>query len=167
LAAANQAVLAPAEPWARFWRAANTLREFRGDGHIAALVAADLDVTEALALTISWGGSQIDADLVRTTRRVDERRWEAAVSRLADRGILTASGALTPEGRALREDVEQTTDQLAMRAWNGLTPSECERLYTLFSRLSAQLIEGEHMRAVTAVGAPWPPPPLLGALRSQ
>jgi hypothetical protein len=163
LAAANQAVVAPTEPWARLWRAANTLREFRGDGHIAALVAADLDVTEALALTISWGGSQIDADLVRTSRRVDEQRWEAAVNRLADRGFLTASGALTPAGRVLREDVEQTTDRLTMRAWNGLTASECEDLYALLARLSAQLIEDENMRAVTAVGAPWPPPALLGA----
>jgi hypothetical protein len=163
LAAANQAVVAPVEPWARFWRAANTLREFRGDGHIAALVAADLDVTEALALTIIWGGSQIDAEMLRTSRHVDEQRWAAAVSRLADRGVLTASGALTSAGRALREDVEQTTDRLAMRAWDVLTASECEGLYAFLARLSSQLIEDGNMRAVTAVGAPWPPPALFGA----
>ena len=33
----------PAEPLARLWHAATVLREHRGDGHIAALVAADID----------------------------------------------------------------------------------------------------------------------------
>ncbi|MCW2523659.1 MAG: hypothetical protein JWO63_1994, partial [Frankiales bacterium] len=58
---------------------------------------------------------------------------------------------------------EDRTDQLAVRAWNGLSARECVDLHALLTGLSARLIEGGHMRAVTAVGAPWPPPPLLGA----
>src|SRR5262245_9038111 len=42
LAAANAALPAPAEPVDRLWQAATTLREHRGDGHVAALVAAGL-----------------------------------------------------------------------------------------------------------------------------
>ncbi len=50
LGAANAVLPVPAEPLARLWHAATVLREHRGDGHIAALVAADIDAPEALAL---------------------------------------------------------------------------------------------------------------------
>ena len=42
LAAANAALPVPDEPLARLWQAATVLREHRGDGHFAALVAAGL-----------------------------------------------------------------------------------------------------------------------------
>ena len=54
LAAGNQALRPPAEPWARFWHACTTLREYRGDAHIAALVTAELSVAESLVLTAAW-----------------------------------------------------------------------------------------------------------------
>jgi hypothetical protein len=113
LAAANQSVAAPDEVWARFWRAANTLREYRGDAHIGALVAADLDVAEALALTIAWGSEQVDAEMLRTSRRLTDARWDAAIASLSDRGFFTASGQLTASGRDLRERIEATTDRAA------------------------------------------------------
>src|SRR5262249_53734193 len=52
LAAANAALPVPGdrEPAARLWHAATLLREHRGDGHFAALVAADIDGCEALVL---------------------------------------------------------------------------------------------------------------------
>ncbi len=50
LGAANAALPVPAEPLARLWHAATVLREHRGDGHVAALVAADVDAPEALVL---------------------------------------------------------------------------------------------------------------------
>ena len=50
LAAANAALPVPGEPAARVWHAATLLREHRGDGHSAALLAADIDGCEALVL---------------------------------------------------------------------------------------------------------------------
>jgi hypothetical protein len=50
LAAANAALPVPGEPAARLWHAATLLREHRGDGHFAALVAAGIDGCEALVL---------------------------------------------------------------------------------------------------------------------
>ena len=50
LFAANQAVATPDDPVERLWQACTATREHRGDGHIAALVAADLDGCEALVL---------------------------------------------------------------------------------------------------------------------
>src|SRR3984885_9430591 len=72
LAAANTALPVPGEPLARLWHAATLLREHRGDGHFAALLAADIDGVEALLLRIgteqtapaghvaeSWGREQM------------------------------------------------------------------------------------------------------------
>ena len=81
LAAANIALPVPEEPLARLWHAATLLREHRGDGHVAALVAACLDGAEALALRIgidqagdgsyvaaSWGRDQISPPAAGLTR---------------------------------------------------------------------------------------------------
>jgi hypothetical protein len=50
LGGANGALPPPGEPLARLWHAATVLREHRGDGHIAALVAAGVGGCEALVL---------------------------------------------------------------------------------------------------------------------
>ena len=54
LAAANADVPLPAQPFARAWQALAVLREYRGDGHIAALLVAELGPVEALALYAAW-----------------------------------------------------------------------------------------------------------------
>ncbi|MDD2859266.1 MAG: hypothetical protein PHU75_11405 [Candidatus Nanopelagicales bacterium] len=160
LAAANQAVVPPAEPWARLWRAWTTLREYRGDGHVAALVASDLDVPEAQVLSATWGSDRYDIDMLRATRRLDDDVWSSAQAALHVRGLLDRAGALTASGRALREDIELRTDQACMRAWSRFTTDELRTIFDFTSALSAQVIESGGMRAATAVGAPWPPPAL-------
>lgn len=55
IAAANQALPRPAEPHLALWQAATTLREQRGDGHVAALVAAGVRPVEALVLRVADG----------------------------------------------------------------------------------------------------------------
>ena len=50
LAAANAALPVRQDGLARLWQAATVLREHRGDGHFAALAAADIDGCEAVAL---------------------------------------------------------------------------------------------------------------------
>ncbi|MGX7677496.1 SCO6745 family protein [Jatrophihabitans sp. DSM 45814] len=158
LAAANQAVDAPAEPWARFWRACNTLREYRGDGHIAVLLGADLDAREALTLTAIWGADHIDTEMLRASRQLTDEVWGAAVQRLARRGVLDESGALTSSGRALRDGIETRTDELAARPWQDVSEDERADLLSFLTDVGVRLIEAGHMRARTAVGAPWPPP---------
>src|SRR6202042_2634790 len=103
LAAANIALPIPEEPLARLWHAATLLREHRGDGHVAALVAADLDGAEALLLRIgteqagdashvaaSWGRDQM-----QPVRGWTDAQWDAAAARLAARGLLDHDGAAT------------------------------------------------------------------------
>ena len=129
LAAANLALPVPAEPLARLWHAATLLREHRGDGHVAALVGADLDGAEALALrigadaaasragrgrhvTASWDRAQM-----QPARGWTDAEWDQAAARLTDRGLLGPDGAATVAGTALHEEIERTTDRAAARPW--------------------------------------------------
>jgi hypothetical protein len=115
LAAANAALSLPDEPVARLWQCATLLREHRGDGHFAVLVAADIDGCEALALQVANG---ISRELVQPLRGWTDEEWDDAVSRLADRGLLTSDGSATAEGRAFRTMIENRTDAAAARPWH-------------------------------------------------
>jgi hypothetical protein len=115
LAAANAALPVPDEPIARLWHAATVLREHRGDGHFAALLAADVDGCEVLALR---GAADLRREQMQPLRGWTDAQWDAATARLVDRGLLTPGGAATPEGTALREAIEQATDVAAARPWH-------------------------------------------------
>lgn len=157
LAAANRALPAPEELWARLWHAATVLREYRGDGHIAALVAADVSVAESLVLTAAWAVDHIDATMLRTSRQLSASEWSGACSALARRGFMTEDGTLTLAGKEFRDDIESRTDDAAQRPWGELTSDEFGSLYRFMSRLSATILDAGVIRAVTPVGAPWPP----------
>ena len=89
------------------WRLADTLREYRGDAHIAAWTSAGLDATEVGLLTeLYW---RMPLRTYIRTRAWSDGDLDEAEGRLVARGLLS-DGALTPEGRALREHVEVVTD---------------------------------------------------------
>ncbi|HEY9473258.1 MAG TPA: hypothetical protein VIS06_05320, partial [Mycobacteriales bacterium] len=78
LGAANAALPRPDDPLARLWQAATTLREYRGDGHIAALVAVGVDGCEALV----WRQARDGGVGEREYRGWTEEQWAAARARL-------------------------------------------------------------------------------------
>ena len=83
------------------------LREYRGDAHIAAWTSAGLDATEVGLLTeLYW---RMPLRTYIRTRAWSDADLDDAEGRLLERGLLS-DGALTPEGRALRERVEVATD---------------------------------------------------------
>jgi hypothetical protein len=98
----------------RLWQATTTLREHRGDGHFAAMVAAGMDGCEVLALRC---GLDMDRATMQPIRGWTDEQWDAARERLADRGLLGADGTLTEAGRELHAAVEEATDQSAERPW--------------------------------------------------
>jgi hypothetical protein len=135
LAAPNLALPMPEEPVARLWHAATLLREHRGDGHVATLVAADLDGAEALALRAGVDragenragdgtGSHVAAgwkrDQMQPARGWTDAEWDAADERLAARGLLDDERAATAAGVALHREIEHATDQAAARPWTSL-----------------------------------------------
>jgi hypothetical protein len=122
LAAANAALPLPdgeSSGMARLWQAATLLREHRGDGHFAALAAADVDGIEAVALRCCMDLRREDLQPVRGWT---DEAWDDALARLADRGWVGADGQLTSAGQAAHDAVEDATDWAAARPWARLAP---------------------------------------------
>ncbi|MBM7083658.1 SCO6745 family protein [Micromonospora sp. WMMD734] len=127
LGAANAALPRGDYPLARLWQAATTLREHRGDGHVAALVAAGLDPIETLAFRVAV--NLPEEYLLGRGWTGDE--WARARARLVDRGWLTDEGAPTEAGRTGLRAVEDATDLAAARPWLALGPDGTQRLREL------------------------------------
>lgn len=98
----------PEDPVGQLWRCCELLREHRGDGHVAVLVAEGLDPVEANIVTELWLG--MDLGTYSATRGWGAAALESGCTRLTERGLL-AAGALTIEGQDLRVRIEQATDR--------------------------------------------------------
>jgi hypothetical protein len=144
LSAANAALPVPEDGLARLWQAATVLREHRGDGHFAALAAADIDGCEAVALRCLM---DMKRENLQPVRGWTDEAWDDALARLAARGWVdgvsgagseggtgVVSGAgeaggvgtvtltLTSAGREAHAAVENATDWAAARPWAKLGP---------------------------------------------
>jgi hypothetical protein len=137
LGAVNAALPVPDEPLARLWHAATVLREHRGDGHIGALVAADIGGCEALALRSAVdsavGGAGVGRARMQEVRGWTDEDWDAAAGRLAVRGWLDSGGLATAAGRAAHQAVEAATDVAAARPWARLGPERTAELAGLLA----------------------------------
>ena len=109
------------------WQACTTLREHRGDGHTAALLAGGVGRVEAHLL--ASGTKAVPAEVLRDNRGWSEEEWDAATGALAARGLLHADGRATDAGRTLHGEVEELTDRLAEPAYAALSDSALEDLY--------------------------------------
>jgi hypothetical protein len=127
LAAAYLDLEWPAEPHLVLWHAMTILREHRGDGHIAQLLDAELDGLEALVSFTATGRGFV-VPFAMASRGWSQEQWDGAVARLAERGVLTAEGALTDDGAALRKRIEVDTDRLGADPWSRLGAADAARL---------------------------------------
>lgn len=128
----------PDAPHLALWHAITLLREFRGDGHVACLVDAGLDGIEALVVHAASG--EVPRAALQTSRAWDDDAWDAAVARLAERGLVDADGAFTDAGAALRERIEDRTDALALAPWAHLGEQGCDELRSLVRPLSKAIV---------------------------
>jgi hypothetical protein len=131
LAAANAALPRPEDPLARLWQATTTLREHRGDGHVAALISHGIDPLSAMQLKVAAGESR--AEDLRLGRGWSESEWEAAAEGLRSRGWVDSEGRLTADGRHAQADVEAVTDVSAQRPWEALSRDELARVDDLLA----------------------------------
>ena len=127
LFAAHAALDWPEEPHLALWHAITLLREFRGDGHIAALLVNGLDPAEALVTHEAAGDGLLPAGILQRSRAWPDDEWAAAGGRLRDRGLLDADG-LTADGRVLRQQIEDQTDVAAAAPWSALGDDACRHL---------------------------------------
>ena len=106
----------PQSPHAQLWHAITLLREYRGDGHIAALVTHGLSGIEALITHIATG-TGFDPEVRQAVAGLDQEQWDDAVGALTTRGLLDDAGQLTAAGGDLRTKIEDLTDELAFAPW--------------------------------------------------
>ncbi|MCI4063856.1 hypothetical protein MRQ36_15190 [Micromonospora sp. R77] len=133
LGAVNAALPAGEYPLARLWQAATTLREHRGDGHVAALVSTGLDPIEVLAWRCRVDQSR---EFHRMARGWTDEEWSAADERLVEKGWLTAGLAPTAQGTAAFRAVEEATDRAAAGPWRALGAERTERLRELLEPIA-------------------------------
>ena len=120
LAAAWSSVPRTGDPLVDLWLAVTVVRESRGDGHLAVLVAEGVGPLEADLLTAG-------DDPRRRPALARWRAWrEEDVARVGEslraRGLLDADGRRTPEAVALRERIEDRTDATCAAPWARVGP---------------------------------------------
>jgi hypothetical protein len=121
------------------WHAITLLREFRFDGHVAALLSEGVDGCEANVTNAATGN--VSADLLKAMRAYTDEEWAAGEQRLRVRGWLDGAGAFTDEGRAARQAIEDRTDALAMAPWRHLGADGCRRLEELMLPLTDRVAD--------------------------
>jgi hypothetical protein len=139
LFAAHAALPWPDETRLQLWHAQTLLREFRGDGHLAALLRHNVTGIEALVLHAATG--DYPAEVLRTTRAWSEEKWAATVEDLRQRGLVGADHLLTEKGRELRQGIEDETDHMNAPAYDVLSDQEKERYVELAAPLSKAVID--------------------------
>ena len=140
LAAGNRAVPEPDDPWERLWQRLTIIREWRGDVHIAALVAASVDPVEALVLHAATGIVPLGA--LRASRQWGDEAYAAGAERLRQRGLLTADGDFTDEGRTFRTEIELTTDRASLPLVEAAGVDDTQRLIELLRPVRTALNAG-------------------------
>lgn len=151
LAAANSALPLPEQPHLALWQSLTTLREHRGDGHLATLLQHELLGLPALVLSAAAGTTS--ADWLQKARGWSADEWTDAGAVLANRGWL-ADGALTADGRALRTAVEADTDRLAQGPWAALGEAGCDRLAELLLPVRRAVMAAGDWPAHNPIGVP-------------
>ncbi len=139
LYAGHASVPWPEEPHLALWHAIALLREFRGDGHIAALVASGIGPCEALMFHGASG--EVPMEILQRSRAWPDEEWQATGASLRDQGLLTADDRLTAEGAELHQHVEDVTDTRAMAPWQHLGQDGCDRLLELGKPLSRLVVD--------------------------
>ena len=136
--AALRALPVPDEPVARLWHAANMLREHRGDGHVVALVAEQVDRTECHVLLALDSGIH-PAETFGRIHHLPESYLASVMARRRDRGIVDGTGRFTEAGRAVKDRIEALTDALAEAPYAALSPEELDELVAALEPIAQRL----------------------------
>lgn len=127
----------PTDPYGRLQRGGELLREYRGDGHTAVVVAAGLGPVEANVLTELWNGMELGT--YTSTRGWSGEQQEQAVALLTARGWVQ-DGRLTDAGSAERADLEARTDRAEQAVVDALG-SDLDRVVERLDAWGARCIE--------------------------
>jgi hypothetical protein len=134
----------PDDPVEALWHGTNTMREFRGDGHLAVLLTHDLTGIQAHVLRA--GASDMaepeNSFMVRGHGwKPDE--YKAAAALLHERGLTEADGSISEAGRRLRGMIEQETDHLAQGPYLAVGEERSEAMLNLLAPISKKIVEAQ------------------------
>ena len=131
----------PDAPHLVLWHAQTLLREYRGDGHVAALTGEGFTALDALLTHAAM--DEVPAELLRRTRAWPEEQWVEGIDALRTRGLLAPGPelAFSDAGRRVRTAIEDRTDVLSARAYEPLGEDGCARLRALGRVVSRAVID--------------------------
>ena len=152
LAAAHQAEPRSDNPRVALWQATAVLREHRGDGHIAVLVARGIGPVEAHLL--KSGSGEADEQTLKIHRGFPDDEWAAARAGMVERGWLDADGRLTARGAAEHDAVEAATDAAAEQPWRAIGPAATARLRDLLDPIATGIRASDLIPYPNPLGMP-------------
>jgi hypothetical protein len=153
LFSANQELPGSSDLVESLWQACTTLREHRGDGHVAALTAAGLRGCEALVLFSAT--QHVPAEMFHQSRGWSEGEWENSRRALEDRGLLVGAEP-SPAGTALRKWIEGVTDDLAGAPLGALDVDESMALTRALAVLADRIVRSGVIPFPNPIGLPEP-----------
>lgn len=123
------------------WHALTLLREFRGDGHVAALLVEGMTGIEAVISHAATG--EVSGEALRKTRGWTREQWQESIDALRDRGVLAPGDELelTEAGKAQRQWLEDRTDALALPGYGAIGAEGCTLLGELARPFSRAVVE--------------------------
>jgi hypothetical protein len=156
LFAANADLAWPRDPHVALWHACTLLREHRGDGHVVALYAADVDPCEAHVLRLAVAGT--DRATIAPYRGWSDDDWSAAAERLVERGWLDDDRAVAPAGVDAHAAIEADTDRMAEGPTRALGADGLAELLDIMRPLAAALESSGTIPFPNPIGVPAPGP---------
>ena len=127
----------PGDPIGDLWRAADLVREHRGDSHIAAWVGHGFDATEISLITEPYMG--IPMRTYSRSRAWSDADFDAALDRMSSRGLFK-DGEITQEGIDAREAVEVSTDLQECHVIDAIG-DDFDELCTVLEGYAAKILE--------------------------
>jgi hypothetical protein len=127
------------DPLADAWHGAEVLRELRGDAHVSVWRGRGVVGPQAHILLEYWyriGGCGLRSVWGWTTAQLDE-----AEADLVDGGLVR-DGELTPSGRALRDEIEDATDESMLGVMRAIADS-LDDLARIGEPLSRAVVAGK------------------------
>lgn len=149
---AHLAMERPKDALLSAWNAASNEREWRADTHMAILVHENLDAVEASILHSAWMG--YPHDWVPRSRGWQDDSLAAGFASLESKGLADAkAGAVNERGIALREEIEQRTDELGSIPWAALGREATSAIADALEPIAPVLLK----RVDDTVGKYWMP----------
>ena len=134
-----RALPVPGDPVTRLWHSATMLREHRGDGHVAALLAARVGGAEAHVLSALAQGVHPPESFGRL-HHLPRQHLARVMDGLRERGLVDADSRFTDAGRETTRRIEALTDELAEPPYDALTADELAELVAELEPVTATVV---------------------------